>query len=64
MALHNLWYMAETLYNILIHTASLKIYAYIGTCGIAKAFRVNIETASCNYIIFNKMLHALMNGST
>ena len=54
----------QTLNDILVHAAALKVKTHIGAGRIAQALGVYIKSAACYDAVFHKTLHTLVYGST
>ena len=63
MTFHNLGDVQQSLNDILVHGASLKVKTNVCAGAVAKTFRINVEAATGNDAIFNKVLYSLMDGS-
>ena len=63
MTFHNLGDVQQSLNDILVHRAPLKVKPYVCAGAVAKTFRINVEAATCNDAIFYEVLYSLMDGS-
>jgi hypothetical protein len=56
--------MAQTLYYILVHRATLQRDTYVGAGRITQALGVYVETATHDDTVLNEVLHTLVDGGT